>query len=165
MKPGRTNHPDDEFSRVPDIAFGIRPGVVFIKKGDQKLTLDQPGAVASDVLMQDGKSVQFALDLSAAKVQESAGKLGQSGQASGNPGACPGFQYSADASDRSLRLVPESFAFRARNTRTLAPADVHIDRVTEQQHKFNASLVERRRSPMTCGASTAPATTGEKTMS
>jgi len=46
-------------------------------KGDQRLTLDQPAPSGSDLLVQDGKLVQFALDFGAAKVQESAGKLGR----------------------------------------------------------------------------------------
>ena len=45
-------------------------------KGDQKLTLDQPGDTGSDVLVQDGKPLQFTLDFGTVKIQESNSKLG-----------------------------------------------------------------------------------------
>src|SRR5882724_2901726 len=45
-----------------------------IKRG-QKLTLDAPGAGGSDSLVRDGKEMQFTLEFSQAKLQESAGKL------------------------------------------------------------------------------------------
>jgi len=46
-------------------------------KGDQRLTLDQPGAGGSDVLVLDGKPVVFTLNPGAAKIEDSAGKLGR----------------------------------------------------------------------------------------
>ena len=60
-------------------AFQILPSGYIqasLLKGDQRLTLDQPGTEAGNLLVQDGKAVEFALDFSAAKVEESVGKLG-----------------------------------------------------------------------------------------
>src|SRR5437879_13708075 len=47
-----------------------------LRKPNQKVTLDVPGAGGSDFLVQDGKEVQFALDFGQVKVQDSVGKLG-----------------------------------------------------------------------------------------
>jgi len=88
-------------------------------KGDQKLSLDQPGAGSSDVLMQDGKPVQFALDLSAAKVVDSPGKLGR-----GKRWKIRGHAQDANI-QRTLQVEGYDafpiFCFRARSTRTPAP--------------------------------------------
>ncbi len=72
-------------------------------KGDQKLTLDQAGAGGSDVLVQDGKPVQFTLDLGAAKVEDSVGKLGR-GKRLEIPAQARTIrlQHSANAAGRSL---------------------------------------------------------------
>jgi len=49
----------------------------WLLKGDQRLTLDQPQAGGSDLLVGEAKEVQFALDFGEAKVQDSLGKLGR----------------------------------------------------------------------------------------
>ena len=68
-------------------------------KGDQRLTLDEPGTAGSDLLVQDGKPVVFALDFSAAKVQDSSGKLGRGKRVEipGTGAESRGFRHPADA--------------------------------------------------------------------
>src|ERR1700690_3460888 len=46
-------------------------------KGDQRLTLDDPGSSSSDFLVHDGKEIPFALDLGQVRIQDSVGKLGR----------------------------------------------------------------------------------------
>jgi alpha-galactosidase len=117
-------------------------------KGGQRLTLDEPGTVGSDLLLQDGKPVVFALDFGAAKVQDSSGKLGR-----GKRVEIPGQGLNPDASgiQRTLEIeVYEDFpnlllsSAEYKNTGT---QDFHIDRALEQQHKFNASLAEKKAQP------------------
>ncbi|HYM08536.1 MAG TPA: alpha-galactosidase, partial [Terriglobales bacterium] len=117
-------------------------------KGGQRLTLDEPGTVGSDLLLQDGKPVVFALDFSAAKVQDSSGKLGR-----GKHVEIPGQGLNPDASgiQRTLEIeVYDDFpnlllsSAEYKNTGT---QDFHIDRALEQQHKFNASLAEKKAQP------------------
>jgi alpha-galactosidase len=114
-------------------------------KGDQKLTLDQPGAGSSDVLMQEGKPVQFALDLSAAKVVDSPGKLGR-----GKRLEIPAKAQNSNI-QRTLQVeVYDAFPnllLSSAEYKNAGTADVHIDRVIEQQHKFDASLAEKKAQP------------------
>ena len=132
-------------------------------KGDQKLTLDQPGTAASDVLMQDGKPVQFALDLSAAKVVDSPGKLGRGKR----------LEIPAHAQDSNIQRTLQVEVYDAfpnlllssAEYKNAGSADVHIDRVIEQQHKFNASLADKKVQPYDMWRFTARATTGARTMS
>ena len=73
-------------------------------KGDQRLTLDQPGTASSDFLMLDGKPVQFTLDSGRGQGREQRGQAGP-GQAPRNSGAGAGsfrLQHSANAASRSL---------------------------------------------------------------
>jgi alpha-galactosidase len=117
-------------------------------KGDQRLSLDEPGAGSSDLLVQDGKPVVFALDFGAAKVQDSAGKLGR-----GKRVEIPGRGLNPEASNiqRTLEIeVYDDFpnlllsSAEYKNTGT---QDFHIERAIEQQHKFNASLAEKKAQP------------------
>jgi len=117
-------------------------------KGDQKLTLDQPGAGASDLLVQDGKPVQFALDLAAAKVLDSPGKLGR-----GKRLEIPAHAQDSSASNiqRTLEIeVYDAFPnllLSSAEYKNAGAADVHLDRVIEQQHKFDASLADKKVQP------------------
>ena len=117
-------------------------------KGDQRLTLDQAGAGGSDVLVRDGKPVQFALDFAAAKVQDSAGKLGR-----GKRLEIPARALDASASSiqRTLQVeVYDGFPNLLLSSATYKNAgaeDFHIDRAVEQQHRFNASLAEKKSQP------------------
>jgi alpha-galactosidase len=117
-------------------------------KGDQRLTLDQPAPSASDLLVRDGKPVQFALDFGAAKVQESAGKLGR-----GKRVAIP-----ARASDPAASNIQQTFEIEVYDDfpnlllssaeyKNAGTVDFHIDHAIEQQHKFSARRAEKKAQP------------------
>ena len=117
-------------------------------KDGQRLTLDEPGAGGSDVLVRAGKPVQFTLDLGAAKVQDSMGKLGR-----GKRLEIPARAQDPSASnvERTLQvevydafptLLLSSAAYKNAGTE-----DIHIDSVIEQQHKFDAGLAQKNAKP------------------
>jgi alpha-galactosidase len=117
-------------------------------KGDQRLTLDQPGASGSDLLVRDGKPIQFTLDFGAAKVQDSAGKLGRGKRveipARSSDPAASGIQrtLTVEVYDGFPNLLLSSAEYKNAGSQ-----DVHIDRAIEQQHKFSASLLEKKAQP------------------
>ena len=117
-------------------------------KGDQKLTLDQPGPDGSDVLVSNGKPVPLALDFAAAKIEESTGKLGR-----GKRLEIPARSQDSAASNISGTIQVEVYdAFpnlllSSAEYKNAGSADLHIDRAIEQQHNFNASLAEKKVQP------------------
>ena len=119
-------------------------------KGDQKLTLDAAGARWQ---RPSGAGRQAASVCSGPrrrpKFRTVAGKLGR-GKAPGNSCALgrPGRrQHSAHrCRSKSMTTFP-TCCFRARNTKTPASGDLHIDRVIEQQHKFSGSLADKNAQP------------------
>jgi alpha-galactosidase len=117
-------------------------------KGDQRLTLDEPGLSGSDFLMRDGKPVQFALDLTAVKVQDSMGKLGR-----GKRVEIPGRSSDSEASNIQRTLEVEVYddfpnlLLSSAEYRNAGAQDFHIDRAVEQQHRFSASLAEKKAQP------------------
>ncbi len=115
-------------------------------KGDQRLTLDQAGAGGSDVLVLDGKPVPFTLDLGAAKVEDSVGKLGR-GKRLEIPAQAPSGSniqrtLQVEVYDAFPNLLLSSAAYKNAGTQ-----DVHIDSVVEQQHKFDAGLAQKNAKP------------------
>ncbi len=134
-------------------------------KGDQKLTLDQPGAGGSDVLVLDGKPVQFTLNLGAAKVEDSVGKLGR-----GKRVEIPAQAQDPSASNIQRTLQVEVYdAFpslaalecgiqKRRHSRTFTST-------ASSSSSTNSMPAWRRRmrSLMTCGVIWEQATTGERT--
>jgi alpha-galactosidase len=117
-------------------------------KGDQRLTLDQPAPSGSDLLVQDGKLVQFALDFGAAKVQESAGKLGRGKRveipARTSDPAASNIQRTVEIEvyDDFPNLLLSSAEYKNAGTE-----DFHIDHAIEQQHRVSASLAEKKAQP------------------
>ncbi len=117
-------------------------------KGDQKLTLDQPGPDGSDVLVSNGKAVPLALDFAAAKIEESTGKLGR-----GKRLEIPARSQDSAASNIAGTIQVEVYdAFpnlllSSAEYKNAGSTDLHIDRAIEQQHKFNASLTEKKAQP------------------
>ncbi len=120
----------------------------FLLKGDQRLTLDQPGASVSDFVVRDGKTLQFALDIAAAKVEDSMGKLGR-----GKRLEIPAHTIDPVASNIQQTLQIEVYddfpnlLLSSATYKNAGSEDFHIDRVVEQQHKFSASLVEKKAQP------------------
>jgi alpha-galactosidase len=117
-------------------------------KGDQRLTLDQPGSNGSDLLLQNGKPLQFTLDLSAAKVLDSTGKLGRGKRveipARTSDPAASNIQRTVEVEvyDDFPNLLLSSAEYKNAGTQ-----DFHIDRAVEQQHKFSAGLAEKKVQP------------------
>jgi alpha-galactosidase len=117
-------------------------------KGDQKLTLDAPTAGGSDLLVQDGKPLQLALDLGQAKVQESSGKLGRGKSleisSHSADGAAAGIQgiLRVEVYDDFPGVLLSSADYK--NT---GSGDLRLDRVIEQQHRFSGSMVDKSAQP------------------
>ncbi len=115
-------------------------------KGDQRLTLDQVGAGGSDVLVLDGKPVQFTLDLGASKVEDSVGKLGRGKRleipAQASSGSSIQRTLQVEVYDAFPTLLLSSAAYKNAGTE-----DIHIDSVVEQQHKFDAGLAQKNAKP------------------
>ena len=118
---GRPDRADHEFGRVPDSALRLHTGIAAQGRPEAHARRSQR-AGGSDLLVQDGKPVQFALDLGQAKVQDSVGKLGRGKRVEISA-------HSADAAassiqrtfrSKSMTTFPTS-CFPVRNTRTPAP--------------------------------------------
>jgi alpha-galactosidase len=117
-------------------------------KGDQKLTLDEPRGSGSDFLVRDGKEIQFALDLGQVRLRDSVGKLGR-GKRLEIP-AHP-LDPSATGIQRTVQIeVYDDFPnllLSSAEYKNTGKEDLHIDRVVEQQHRFNASVAEKKSQP------------------
>jgi alpha-galactosidase len=117
-------------------------------KGDQRLTLDRPGTAGSDLLVQDGKPVNFALDFGAAKVQDSAGKLGR-----GKRIEIPARASESAASNIQQTLLVEVYhdfpnlLLSSAEYKNAGTQDFRFDRALEQQHRFSASLADKKAQP------------------
>jgi alpha-galactosidase len=116
-------------------------------KGDQKLTLDAPSSTGSDLLMRDGKEVQFTLDFAQVKVSDSAGKLGRGKRV----------EISARPTDGSTNVqrtvhveVYDDFPnvlLSSAEYKNNGTADFSIDRVIEQEHRFSSSVANKKAQP------------------
>jgi len=117
-------------------------------KGDKRLTLDQSGAGGSDVLVANGKPVQFTLETGAAKVEDSVGKLGRGkrleipAQAQDPSSSNIQRTLQVEVYDAFPTLLLSSAAYRNAGTE-----DIQIDSVVEQQHKFDAELAQKNAKP------------------
>ena len=119
----------------------------FLVKDARKLTLDNPHAasIGSDYLMVNGEAIHFALDFQRARVLDATGKLGR-----GKRVEIPAHGVEpADANiERTLAVeayddFPNLLLTTAEYKNT-GPSDIHIDRVVEQQHRFDATLSDAR---------------------
>jgi alpha-galactosidase len=117
-------------------------------KGDQKLTLDEPAPTSSDFMVTGGKQIQFAPDFAQAKVTDSIGKLGKGKRveipAKSSDGSAAGIQrtLSLEVYDDFPNILLSSAVYK-----NAGSADVHVDRVVEQQHKFSASAADKKVQP------------------
>jgi alpha-galactosidase len=117
-------------------------------KGNQRLTLDEAGSGDSNILMRDGKPVQFVLDFGTTRIQNSAGKLGLGKrieiQARSSDPQAANIQrtLSVEVYDQFPNLLLSSTAYK--NT---GKEDFHVERAIEQQHKFNAGLAQAKAQP------------------
>jgi alpha-galactosidase len=115
-------------------------------KGSQKLSLDEPrqnGPAESDYLIQEGKEVHFTLDFSKAEVTEASGKIGRGkrieipAEVLGPSGTGLRRTLRVEAYDDFPNLLFSSVVYT--NT---GSSDYHIDRIVEQQHRFNSNVVK-----------------------
>jgi alpha-galactosidase len=120
----------------------------WLLKGDQRLTLDQPQAGGSDLLVGEAKEVQFALDFGEAKVQDSLGKLGRGKRVeiSARPPEGSGVHI-----QRTLRIeifddFPNVLLSSAEYKNTGAE-EFRMTRVVEQQHRFSGSMTDKKAQP------------------
>jgi len=114
------------------------------------LTLDDPrsGSATADLVTVNGREIaDFVLDLDHAKVSDASGRLGARGKridVSGASSSLPGLQktLTVEIYDDFPTLALTSVSYK--NT---GSADTVIDRVTTQQHVFNASLSDPKAQP------------------
>ncbi|MGC2558994.1 MAG: alpha-galactosidase [Terriglobales bacterium] len=122
----------------------------FLIKDGHKLTLDDPGAVdaAADMVVQAGKSVHFSLDFAHAKISEASGKLG-AGKRVEIPGEALG--HTGEKLQRVLTIEVyddfPNFLLSSAEYRNAGNADLHIDKMVAQRHRFNARLADAKAQP------------------
>jgi alpha-galactosidase len=121
----------------------------FLVKDGKKLTLDDadgtnPGS--GDYLIADGKSIDFITDNTQARVLDAGGKLGRGrrveipAHSAANPNLQRTLQVEAYDDFPNLLLTSTEYT----NTGT---ASINIDRAVNQQHRFNARLVDTKAQP------------------
>jgi alpha-galactosidase len=120
-----------------------------LKRAGKGLTLDDAvSAPAADSITVNSREIaDFILDLDHAKVSDASGRLGARGkriEVSGASSSLPGLQktLAVEIHDDFPTLALTSASYK--NT---GSADVTIDRVTTQQHVFNASVSDPQAKP------------------
>jgi alpha-galactosidase len=130
-----------EFQILPS---GYLQALLF--KDGQKLSLDearQNGPAESNYLVQHGKEVHFTLDFADAKVTEAVGKLGR-----GKSVEIPGQPLGPSGSGLRQRLRIEAYddfpnlLFSSVSYSNASSSEYHIDRIVEQQHRFNSRALK-----------------------
>jgi alpha-galactosidase len=121
----------------------------FLLKKGEKLTLDDNGVTnpgSGDYLVADGKSIDFTSDTAQARVLDASGKLGRGKRVEipAHSDASPNIQRTlqVEAYDDFPNLLLTSTEYK--NTGTAA---VNIDHAVNQQHWFNARLVDAKARP------------------
>ncbi len=134
-------------------------------KGDQRLTLDQPGAGGSDVLVLDGKPVLFTLNLGAAKVEDSVGKLGRGKRLEIPAQAAFRLRTSSEPCRSKFMTRFPPCCFRVPHTRT--PARRTFTSIASSSSSTNSMPAWRRRmrKPYDMWSYLGRATTGARTIS
>jgi alpha-galactosidase len=118
----------------------------FLVRNGKRLTLDEPKPGEpneSDYVVQGSKEIHFVLDFDQAKVLEAAGKLGR-----GKRVEIPGHPLGPSGTNLQRTLAVEAYddfpglllsSVEYKNT---GADDLHIDRIIEQRHRFNANLAD-----------------------
>jgi alpha-galactosidase len=123
----------------------------FLLRDGRRLTLDDPKLGQpneSEYLMQGGKDVHFVLDFDRAQVLESIGKLGRGkhieipAHTLGPPGTEIQRTLTVEAYDDFPNLLLSTAEYK-----NAGSSDLAIDRVVEQQHRFNAGLADPKAAP------------------
>jgi alpha-galactosidase len=138
---------------TPEADFDILPSGYlqsYQKRGDQHLTLDDPGEGAENLeaVVIDGKEVRdFVLDLEHARITDSSGRLGSTGQRielSGKSKTHPEIEKTI------VIEVYDDFPALALSMAAYKNVGFHatnLDQVIAQAHRFNASLVDHAAAP------------------
>jgi alpha-galactosidase len=117
-----------------------------LPRDGKKLSLDEPqegNPAESDYLVDAGSEVHFMPDLSHAKVEEATGKLGRGkhvtipAQPAGLPGKTLQQTLQIEVYDDFPTLLLSSATYTNAGT-----SDYQIDKIVEQQHRFNSPAVK-----------------------
>jgi alpha-galactosidase len=112
----------------------------------KQFTLDEPGvgsAAGSDLIVHDGKDLEFVPDFGQAKVLEATGKLGR-----GKRVEIPAHPLAPAGTDVERTLVMEAYddfpniALVSVSYKNAGTTDFQIDQVVTQQHRFNSHEVK-----------------------
>jgi alpha-galactosidase len=123
----------------------------FLLKDDKRLTLDEPdqGKPAdSDYLLANGKEVHFVLDFAQASVLEAIGKLGV-----GKRIEVPARPLAPSGTPLQRTLTVEAYddfpniLFTSLVYKNDGPAEMTIDQVVTQRHRFNAAMAQPKAAP------------------
>jgi len=135
-------------------AFEVSPsGYVqaFLLRDGKRLTLDDPKLgqpTDSDYLVQNGKETHFILDFDQVKTLESIGKLGRGKHIEipahplGPAGTAVQRTLTVEAYDDFPNILLSTVEYK-----NIGTADLSIDRVVEQQHRFNAKQADPKAQP------------------
>ncbi len=116
----------------------------------RKLTLDDPAVseAAGDFIVLSGKPVHFSLDFAHAKIEEASGKMG-AGKRIEIPGEA--LALTAGKVQRILTIeVYDDFPnllLSSAEYRNAGNADLHIEQLESQHHRFNAHLADAKAQP------------------
>ena len=121
----------------------------FLLKDGKKLTLDDTDATtpgSSDYLVADGKSIDFTPDTAQVRILEASGKLGRGKRveipAQSAPGSNVQRTLQVEAYDDFPNLLLTTTEYK--NAGAVA---INLDRAVDQQHWFNARLVDANVQP------------------
>jgi len=120
-----------------------------IKDGRQ-LTLDEPAKsdIGDGLMVSSGKSLHFALDFANAKVSEASAKMG-----AGKHIEIPGEAVNGSGTKVQRILTVEVYdefpnlAFSSVEYRNVGTADLRINQLVNQRHRFNAHLADAKAAP------------------
>ena len=114
-------------------------------KDGRRLTLDDPGSVSESLVTGSREIRDFTLDFEHAKISDAQGKLGALGKRVEVVGR------SASGIEKTLAVeVYDDFPNLALSTaayKNVGQAELKLDQVIAQPHRFNASLVDARAQP------------------
>jgi alpha-galactosidase len=119
----------------------------FLLKGGQRSTLDDPAEQSGDSIVVNGKPVpDVSLDLSAARISDAHGKIGDRGKRVEISGRSPSLGL-----EKTLAIeVYDDFPGIAVNSLTVkntGSAGLHLEKISEQHHRLNASLSDPQAKP------------------
>ncbi len=147
VKPGGPDRPDHQFGRVPDSALGIHTGIAAQGRSEAHAGRSQAPVAATFWCR---TASRFSLLWTSARPRFRTARANWAAASEWKflrARPTVRLRHSANCCrSKSMTTFPICCS-RARNTRTPAPQDFHIDRVIEQQHRFSASLADKKAQP------------------